>query len=211
MVIYSKDKNHAYYGGYSFTRDKKTGYYLSATKIGERRKRLHVFVWEEKNGTVPKGWHVHHVDKDKANNEPDNLACIPSHNHLSHHSKMQARHNPDVIERSLSAAREAAAEWHRSDAGRAWHREQYEKTGSRMYVNRTYKCAHCGKEFSSTKAGSRFCCNAHKTAFRFHGGVDNEERFCCMCGRSFIINKYQKTVTCSRSCAMRLQWARRKK
>lgn len=41
MIKYYDDKNVAIVDDYVFNRDKKTGYYLSSRKIGDKKKRLH--------------------------------------------------------------------------------------------------------------------------------------------------------------------------
>ena len=60
------------YDGLKFCRDDKTGYYLNSTI----RKRLHRYVWEKERGEIPEGYHIHHIDKNKANNDISNLALI---------------------------------------------------------------------------------------------------------------------------------------
>ena len=73
MVQYVDDGDLACFDGLSFRRDKRTGYFLNA----KTHKRLHVYVWEYYNGSeVPKGYHVHHKDFNKGNNEIENLVLM---------------------------------------------------------------------------------------------------------------------------------------
>lgn len=200
MVNYFDGFKHAEYGGYKFTRDDRTGYFLSTVKIGDRRKRLHVYVYERERGrNVPAGYQVHHIDENKNNNEIENLACIPEHYHLSYHSKKNAEENREQLVKALDAARNAATEWHRSKEGRQWHKAHYEKMKSALREKHTFKCRYCGRDFIGIREG--FCCDSHKTAYRNKSGVDDEPRKCEICGKWFIINKYRKTKTCSRECA----------
>jgi len=46
----------------------------------------HVVAWEAVHGPLPEGWHVHHKDEDKQNNEPDNLEAMDALTHKRIHS-----------------------------------------------------------------------------------------------------------------------------
>jgi predicted nucleic acid-binding Zn ribbon protein len=200
-VKYQNDGKTAYYNGYQFIRDDKTGYYLSSTKIGTRRKRLHVYVYEcERGQAVPVGYQIHHIDGDKSHNDISNLACIPLHDHLSYHSQTYANEHKEEMTKQLEDIRPKASQWHASAEGHEWHKKHYAKMKDALYVKRTFKCLVCGKEFESTKVDSKFCCNAHKTRYRKSLGLDNETRKCVVCGRNFSANKYQPTKTCSKEC-----------
>lgn len=62
--------------------DATTGY--KRVYIEGERRYEHQVVWEEYNGTIPKGCIVHHIDEDKLNNNISNLQCmsIGKHNKL---------------------------------------------------------------------------------------------------------------------------------
>ena len=204
-VDYSNDKKIAYFNDKRFVRDEHTGYYLSSNKIGDRRLRLHVYVWMYHNGEIPKGYQIHHKDENKYHNDIDNLECLTEHEHLSHHSSKPERKAQSL--KYMKRAQEAAKEWHASKAGYEWHKEHYEQVKDKLHVPMEFTCEYCGKVFISTNAGSKFCCNAHKTAARNKSGVDNIEVNCVMCGKSFVKNKYSKTQTCSRKCGGALKSA----
>lgn len=200
MIQYFDEKDLACIDGYSFRRDKKTGYYLSSKPIGKKRKRLHVYIWEKFNGPVPKNMHIHHKDKNKYNNELENLVCISSDEHKKIHA-----HDVDknkLKENLLKNALPKAAEWHKSDVGRAWHSEHAKK----IFMDRKpqkYICDFCGKEFETlniySKNSNKFCSNNCKSAYRRKTGVDNIEKKCEKCGNKFIVNKYSKRKYCE-SC-----------
>lgn len=43
-------------------------------------------VWRAHTGlTIPEGWHVHHIDGDRENNDPVNLMCVSSYVHWCIH------------------------------------------------------------------------------------------------------------------------------
>lgn len=189
---------HQFFAGKMFTRDEKTGYYLCSTKSQDGiRKRMHVYVWEFYNGPVPLGCHVHHIDEDKGNNDISNLELLPEFDHLSLHGKERAENEREKVIHNLNCkARPKASEWHGSENGREWHREHYEAMKEKLYVSRQYHCEYCGKAFTSTKAGSRFCSNNCKAAWRRKSGIDDVVKICADCGGEYIANKYAKTRYC---------------
>lgn len=200
-VVYQDDKKIAFYNGYRFTRDEHTGYYLSSVRIDGKRRRLHVYVFMTETGyKSSKRFHIHHIDGDKGNNEITNLALVDEHIHTAYHSRKYASAHAEELKQRAEENRPLAKEWHGTKEGHEWHREHWERTKDRLYTMRDYICEYCGKPFQSTKVGARFCCNSHKTAYRYHNRTDNEERICVVCGKRFTVNKYSKTVTCSNGC-----------
>ena len=180
------------------------GYYSNG-----KGERLHRYVWEKHNGAIEKGYHVHHIDKNKDNNDIRNLMLMHGSEHMSKHSnemdKDKARENLDKY------ARPKAIEWHGSAEGRAWHRKHWEETGSALYKERTFQCANCGKEFKAMYGGKKntFCGNNCKSAYRRKIKADFIEKPCEVCGKPFSSNKYNHQHTCSRECASKLTWEKR--
>ena len=41
--------------------------------------------WTENHGQIPKGYHIHHIDGDKTNNNIDNLLCLSPEMHFLFH------------------------------------------------------------------------------------------------------------------------------
>ena len=200
MIEYFDDYDIACIDGYSFRRDKKTGYYLSSKKIGKRRVRLHVYVWTKANGAVPKGFHVHHIDGNKYHNELSNLCIIEGREHVIEHAKHFTEESIEKAKKNLiENAIPKAAEWHKSDEGRDWHKkhgvEAYAKRQEREYV-----CTYCGKRFKTTKiyaeGSNMFCSNNCKSTYRRKTGIDDIEKICECCGSKYIANKYTITKYC---------------
>ena len=73
-------------------------YYRCGFYFQRKGRRLHRAVWEKYNGKVPDGYHVHHIDGDRSNNNIENLALMEGHDHLSEHMKA-----PDRVEYSKKA------------------------------------------------------------------------------------------------------------
>lgn len=70
------------YAGLNYTPG-DVGYYRATT--GDRH-YLHRRVYEDAHGAIPPGWDVHHVDHDKANNDPANLISLTKDEHTRLHA-----------------------------------------------------------------------------------------------------------------------------
>lgn len=205
-INYSEDNRSAFFGGYKFRKDAKTGYYLSNKKTDAgHRERLHCYVWRYYNGDIPKGSHIHHADENKENNDISNLRCVSSFDHEQYHlTKRWKENHDDLCKKIRENAVPKAMEWHHSDAGRAWHSEQARNTMKGLR-EKQYICNCCGKEFSSKALRpSKYCSNYCKTKHRIKSGVDNEPRNCAVCGRVFYANKYAPKKCCSPECSYKL-------
>lgn len=193
------NENKIFVDGLSFVKDKKTGYYLSSQKIGKTRIRLHRYIWQKYNGEIPKGFDIHHIDKNKDNNDISNLQLLT----ITEHQKIHAIKNEEelkILRQNIDKIRPLAIKWHKSEDGRQWHKkhakEVYENLQEKEYV-----CQNCGKIFKKLPLGTnKFCSNKCKSAYRRKTGVDNVERTCEKCGKLFLINKYAKTKKC-RCCS----------
>lgn len=202
LVEYFESGCIAVVDGYSFRKDKHTGYYLSAKPIEGHRKRLHVYVWERSHGkSVPVGYHVHHINGDKNNNEPMNLELLSRYSHLAYHGKNNLTQNIEWREKFHASGIKAAPLWHASASGHKWHKEHYEQMKEKLYVAHEEKCTFCNKSLVAYAHRKQyFCSNKCKSAFRRRSGIDNESRKCEVCGKEFVCSKYSKQRTCSRKC-----------
>lgn len=180
-------------------------FYLCGRYFQHKGKRLHVAVWRYYNGEIPKGYHVHHKDGNRAHNDIDNLELMLSNMHMSMHSSAREEYN----KRHIEDIRVLASEWHGSEAGRAWHSVHAKETWAHMGEHE-YVCSSCGKTFMTRHIygpdENHFCSNACKTYFRAHSGLDDVERVCPVCGKTFTANKYSKKECCSRECAVKKRW-----
>lgn len=184
------------YDGLKFTRDEKTGYYLNSTN----RVRMHVYVWQKEVGDIPKGYEIHHINRDKADNRIENLRLMKTSEHRKLHASIMTEEHKEKLRRNLDEkARPKASEWHGSEEGREWHRRHYDEFKEKLHRKEKVTCANCGREFEG-EPHSRFCSNACKSAWRRKEGIDNEERVCPICGRVFLVSKYSKKIYCSTKC-----------
>lgn len=142
-------------------------FYLCGSYFQHKGKRLHRAVWEYYNGEIPKGYHVHHKDGNRCNNDIANLTLLQSSVHLSEHMQPEAR--KASARDNLKLAIEAAPAWHHSKEGKRWHSLHGKETwAKREYIK--YTCSYCGKQFESRNvygnSQNRFCHNNCKAAFR---------------------------------------------
>lgn len=189
------------FDGKRFVKDKKHGYYH--THYGKTTKLLHRVVWESYNGKIPKGFHIHHKDGNKDNNDISNLEMISAREHLSNHGKKNFNSKKDFFLSHLNKIQELAKDWHSSDEGREWHSAHAKAVFESMpYVKKN--CLVCGKEYEVKKVvqnRSKFCSNNCKSKFRRDSGIDNIKVVCPVCGKTFSKNKYSKQITCSKECS----------
>ena len=178
------------YDGLKFCRDDKTGYYLNSTI----RKRIHRYVWEKEVGAIPSGFHVHHLNGNKADNRLENLALMNGRGHLRMH--MQEQERKAKARESIKKAVLSAPAWHHSEAGKAWH-SQHQKGRKPPRIEKT--CDVCGQPFMGTKI-QRFCSNACKAKYRRDNGLDDVERICEQCGKPFMTTRFKDQKYCSREC-----------
>lgn len=188
-----------------FTRDDRTGYYLNSTI----HKRMHVYVWEYYNGTIPKGYEVHHIDFDRSNNDISNLQLLTKSEHKHIHAKLLTDEQRNWRRQNLNNnARPKAIEWHKSDEGRQWHKEHIQRQQEVLHHKVDKICVYCGKRYQG-EVKSKFCSNACKSAYRRQSGVDLVERSCIICGTAFMANKYSDKECCSKRCSATLGHIRR--
>lgn len=181
-------------------------YRPNGTHIANGVEALHREIWRDYHGSIPVGWHIHHIDGDPDNNHIDNLECLPPFDHLSHHGTNLSDEQLAQRRQNMDKARIAAAAWHRSDEGRAWHRAH----GREGWLDRqptARVCEQCGGTYLSRaiQRHNRFCSNKCKSAWRRASGVDDEDRTCPVCGRTFRVNRYSRKRACSRVCGSRLR------
>lgn len=179
------------------------GYWVTNTKDKKgTKKRLHVYIWEKYNGEVPEGYHVHHVDGDKGNNDISNLTLMNQSEHMRYHNnademKAMFRKNIDKY------ARPKAIEWHKSAASTEFHKEHWKNSiGKYVGIYEKKNCAYCGKEFDAPilKPNTKFCSSKCKGTARRKNRKDDVEKVCVMCGNKFMGNKHNGVKTCSHNC-----------
>jgi len=132
-------------------------YYRCGYYFQRKGKRLHRAVWEAYNGDIPEGYHVHHMDGDRSNNQIENLALVPGIEHIANHAREESRRENG--RKAIAIAVQIAPEWHRSEEGRKWHSEHVKQYWDNAPMQ-TYVCDFCGKEYQTRcvrYSGHHFC------------------------------------------------------
>ena len=154
--------------GLNYYRDPRTGYYYHTDYEKKTKRLFHRDKWEVKAGIkIPEGFVVHHIDHNKENNRFDNLQVMARADHQRHHSLEGEWVGSKENLEQLRAAGEKAAEWHRSDEGRAWH----SKNSKQAWLKREQHeldCTVCGRKYLTPyPTRSKFChLNCKATALR---------------------------------------------
>src|SRR3990167_7766325 len=170
-------------------------YEVQGNKRSNFRKSLHRRIWEEEHSTIPKGYHIHHIDGNKFNNSLTNLQLISASEHIKHHQEELSK-NPSFIQHrteSLIKAREEAKEWHSSAEWKKWHIQHYSKNKEKLYQVHAHYCIFCKKEyFSPRKKKTKFC---HVNCREKHNRRTNlEKRKCIRCSTERMVFKYSKVL-----------------
>ena len=178
--------------------------------VGHTTILMHKYVWEFYNGKIPKGYEVHHIDGNRANNDISNLQLLTSEEHKKLHAEQLTdemrewrRHN--VVEKAVPKA----IEWHKSEEGREWHKLQYEKYRDSFHKKVEKTCIGCGKVFTGTRT-AKYCCPACKMRTARAQGKNKESRYCVICGNMFMTDMYKGSFCCSKSCSAKWRWQNRK-
>jgi hypothetical protein len=142
---------HQFHFEKKFYQDKKSGYWISTTIP---HIRAHVWVWKKYKGEIQKGFHIHHLDGNKSNNEIINLEMISCHDHISTYHNTEERKIANKIH--AERIRPLTKKWHSSDEGLNWHKEHGIKTWNER---KSFKinCLMCGCEIETKTYHQKFC------------------------------------------------------
>lgn len=182
------------YRGFSYRRQPGRAYYAASgwaiAKHG--RSSLHRDVYRDHHGTIPDGWHVHHIDGDTENNDPANLEAISPSDHARHH----------YAERAERMA-ERRAEWMATPEGREVRRRAAAKMRANTPARET-TCAHCGAAITTRAGKGRLYCNDD---CEYQARRQKNLRPCPICGSAFggQVNGKRAARTCSYACGWELR------
>ena len=192
------DETHQKFDGFVYG-ETKSGHYMTGQSI-------HRALWIYANGEIPDGYHIHHIDGNAANNTLENLQLLS----LCEHSKLHDSLNKSKSPQSFIC----------EHCGRTFtvvsngKKRRYCSTECMRQADKinqhkwTKICAWCGKEFKTRFESQKFCCHSCHMTERYAN--QKKEMVCPICGKVFTVKPSEKRETCSKSCAMKLYWQRRR-
>lgn len=116
----------------------KTRYLVELNKDGVVKVGVHRLVYESFVGTIPEGFHIHHIDKNKFNNHYSNLKCVDvtEHNNIHAHPAWNKgiSNPPEMVEnarkaREISHMRNCEVVFNLRNKGLSW-KEVAEQTST---------------------------------------------------------------------------------
>lgn len=168
-------KRSVVYDGYTYTEREPGDYFQGKPGL------LHRIVYAREVGPIPDGWHVHHLDHDRGNNDPTNLQALTASEHALLHMR---------------------------DKDRAWH-VAGALASAAARPERTDTCVRCGTVFTHRHTTTaKFCsprCKDQGAPSRAH-----EPRVCSVCGDGYTCPKRNATRTCSPHCRAVAAYAARR-
>lgn len=156
-----------------FHKDYKHGYWVNNTfglRLHREKLRLALGLTKEQM----KNYDVHHIDRNRDNNDISNLQLLTK----SEHTKLHALEDGKTLS------------------------EYKAKIPKPEFIVKI--CEQCGEEYNSSKNVAhkqRFCSEKCKARYRRANGLNNTTRICKQCGKEFICDICSRTQFCSRQCA----------
>jgi len=207
---------------YRYPQSKRDKYFHRRKQTNLKRIRiyLHQETWEHYNGTIPKGYHIHHIDGDTRNNSIENLECLTPKEHVNKHPMVGDRLEKQLLH--LDKIRILAKVWHNSDEGKEHcakiskeFRDSPKGKGFHKRIAKlSYKnfkpieknCEQCGVKYMTKTHGNsnRFCSKSCVSKHRKLSGIDDIISICALCGNEFKKNKYVNKKYCSNDCRIKI-------
>ena len=194
MQVRIIDATHQEFNGVVYHKN-NLGYYCGKDCL------LHREVWKFHNGDIPAGYHVHHRDDDKNNNQIENLQLLTK----SAHHKLHSANKPKVEIVCPVCGKTFLTVAERPAKFCSAHCRNKKKYVSAQPVQKN--CQECGKPFETYAAKSaKFCskkCQRKNWLARIVKGT------CAICGKPITFTNGQPRKTCSEQCEGLLMWKNR--
>lgn len=145
------DDKHQCFDGLKFTAQ-KSGHFSAGGLM------IHRLIWTYCVGDIPKGYEIHHIDKNKSNNSVDNLQCLSKSDHQKIHAneEKQPRRGKQMTFVCSVCGKEYVGYRRTKNCfcSRACRNKHARTTLTEMRT-----CPICGKRFETYKHGTTKCCS----------------------------------------------------
>lgn len=167
---------------------------------------IHRDIWQYYNGEIPKGYFIHHRNKNKVDNDISNLQLVTSSQHKRLHN-LSAKRKKYICEycgKDFLSSCFTPPRFYSSKCNSTWHKENEREIRI---------CPFCHKGFSVYRHSrkvycSRYCANQVTSKNNIKPTV---KRKCAVCGKDFIVPKsHKKQVCCSQTCGSKFAYRQRR-
>ena len=159
---------------------------------------LHRDVWRYYNGEIPKGYIIHHKDKNPHNNDISNLSCVTPKESAKLHDSEERR---ESRRKNISIGRKYAEVWRKTKEGIKFQKEHAKRIRFGIHKRTKKVCEFCGKEYMGTHT-NKFCSTSCQGKHGYRSRVDLvqiECKVCNYCGKEYM-SKIRHQKFCSDRC-----------
>lgn len=196
-VVEVIDDKHQHFNGTTY-RENKQNYYVGGASP------LHRAVYRYYYGEIPRECDIHHRDLNPANNNISNLQLLTSSEHRNLHTQLAITYKKCPICGKIFRANHPKRDVYCS---MRCFRQLQQKRKAQKFKN----CVICGAVFYPAKPEQECCsksCASKKISLTKRR---LKAKVCPICGKTFEPKYLSRVKTCSRSCAMKLSWQKRKR
>lgn len=149
---------------------------------------MHRAVWLYYRGEIPSGYHIHHIDENKSNNNIENLQALTHSEHSSIHAKPPTKKVCPICGKSFVSA-------HKNQVFcSVICKVKHQKKNLEERI-----CPVCGTHFLIKHSSKQVCCS--RACSCLHEPKPMPPRKCVMCGKEFTPSKFHpQKCTCSSKC-----------
>lgn len=134
-------------------RNYATNRYLQSAKKVYGEKYLHRVIWARRNGKIPHGFQIHHIDEDYLNNNISNLQMMSISEHSREHGLKAVHLKSQERLELLDRIRPLSHEWHKTSEASAILSAA---ALSKPLIKKT--CKNCGTEYETRNVKQSMYC-----------------------------------------------------
>lgn len=193
------DDTHQKFDGMNYFSDVQ-GHYRATFHI-------HRTVYTYYYGEIPSGYDIHHIDRNKANNDISNLLLVTRSEHQKIH-KPQGNAAVTYDTPRIFTCKQCGKTFSTTNTRQnSYCSKECRDIGHRHYEYR--HCAICNKRFRVRSDAKTQTCSLECANKMWRDKVAVKEKVCAQCGNKFLTSNNRK-IYCSRNCAQKHSRSRNK-